>query len=67
MSELENNETYLLQQDNIESNWWECSKCKFEFYWGEDAEDIKTSDLCYCPRCGKKIKEYVFVEEDEDE
>lgn len=59
--------TYLMQQYERSSNIWRCSNCKLEFYWNEDGDDMKTSGINYCPSCGKKIKDYIFIEEDEEE
>lgn len=58
---------YLLQQDEIGSNIWRCSNCKFEFFWNECEDDIKTSGIKFCPHCGNKIEEYVFIKDDEVE
>ena len=55
---------YLVQQDEIGSNIWRCSNCKFEFFWNECEDDIKTSGIKFCPHCGNKIEEYVFIEDD---
>lgn len=67
MSDNYKKNIYLMQQDDIGSNIWSCSNCKYEFFWNECGEDIKSSGINYCPSCGKKIKEYVFIEEEVDE
>ena len=60
--------TTLLQQDDEYSNWWQCSNCKNDFYWGEYAKDIINSKIKYCMFCGAKIKDISFIEiEDDDE
>lgn len=63
----EKKECYLSQQDDECSNIWSCTNCKFDFFWGESPEDIKNSELNYCPKCGKKIKEFVFIENEEED
>lgn len=64
---LEKKECIMCQQDDIDSNIWMCSKCKDDFYWGDDADSAKNSNLKYCPFCGAKIKEFSYIEMDEDE
>lgn len=59
-------ECYLVQQDDEYSNWYECSNCKEDFYWGEEPDDIKNSKIKYCPFCGFKIKEVLFITDEED-
>jgi len=52
-----------IQQDNSESNEWQCSECKEDIWWGESGDDV---DIKYCPYCGKKIKEFSRIKDDED-
>lgn len=53
-----------LQQDNSESNTWKCSECKEEIWWGECGDDI---DIKHCPYCGKRIKKFSRIKDDQDE
>lgn len=67
--ELEKKECYMIQQDDEYSNWYQCSNCKSNFYWGEEPDAMKREDCKaeYCPFCGAKIKEVIFMEDDESE
>lgn len=67
IEEVNKKECIMCQQDDIDSNIWMCSKCKDDFYWGDDADSVKNSNLKYCPFCGAKIKEFSFIEMDEEE
>lgn len=59
-------ECIMCQQDDVWSNIWVCNNCHDDFYWGEEAEDVKRGKLKYCPFCGAKIKEFSFIEENEE-
>lgn len=67
MEEIKEKECYMNQQDDEYSCLYECSNCKEEFFWGEEPEDIKESNVNYCPFCGCKIKEVVYIEDEENE
>ncbi len=44
---------------------WECETCKG--LWVFDGENPKEHNYNYCPKCGRKIVEYVeWTEEEED-
>ena len=65
--EIENKECYMSQQDDEYSNWYICSKCHEDFYWGEEPDDMRRSNIKYCPFCGAKIGDVIFIENAFDE
>lgn len=65
MEEEIKKECYMIQQDDEFSNWYQCSNCNDDFYWGEEPEDLQCSNVNYCPYCGYKIKKIIYIEESE--
>ena len=58
---------YMSQQDDEYSNWYICSNCHEDFYWGEEPDDMRRSNISYCPFCGAKIGDVIFMENSFDE
>ncbi len=64
---MKEKECILAQQDDEYSNLYSCSNCHNDFYWGEEPEDIKNSNIAYCPFCGCKITDVSFIEYEAEE
>ena len=64
---MEEKKCVLLQQDDEYSNVYDCSNCHNTFFWGDEPDDIKNSQLAYCPFCGAKIENIEFITYEEDD
>jgi rubredoxin len=45
----------------MEYGAWECSECNL--LWNIENGTPEENEMNYCPKCGKKISEYISLEE----
>lgn len=51
--------------EEIDSQYWECSECGAAFVFETDTP--KENEYYYCPKCGRKIIEYIPWSAEESE